>query len=62
MQQLGRILTRSGPMELAAAALFLSAVDWYGNRVALREVAAKLHDGDWLAELVRTTGFDCSRF
>ena len=48
--------------ELAAAALFLSAVDWYGHRGALREVAATLHDEDRLAEVVRATGFDCSRF
>lgn len=50
--------------ELAACALFLAAVEWYGDRAGLAQVAERLHPGftGRFAELARSTGFDCSRF
>ena len=51
-------------VELATAALFLASVDWFGEKQALRQVAAELLAGQraQLSELVSETGFDCSRF
>lgn len=50
--------------ELAATALFLSAVDWYGNKGALQKIAHDLLPNRYLrfSELVSQTRFDCSRF
>lgn len=50
--------------ELAAAALFLSCVDWYGHEDELRRVAQTLHPGcvGHFAELAKSAHFNCSRF
>jgi len=50
--------------QLGAAALFLSTVDWYGHREALRRVAVKLVPEwtDRLAVLARSHDFDLARF
>jgi hypothetical protein len=50
--------------ELAAAALFLAAVDWYGHRKALQEIASTLEPGcvGHFAALAKRAGFDCGRF
>ncbi len=52
------------PQEMAAVALFLAGVDWYGFRQGLLEVAEHFQPGcaGQLSVLVRRTGFDCSRF
>ena len=49
---------------LAAAALFLAGVDWYGHRRDLLEIASILSPGSPgnLGNLVARTGFDLSRF
>jgi hypothetical protein len=50
--------------ELAAAALFLAGVDWYGHRRELLEIASIISPGSPgnLGNLVARTGFDLSRF
>ncbi|MGK0185792.1 MAG: hypothetical protein ACI9R3_001573 [Verrucomicrobiales bacterium] len=51
-------------LELAATALFLSGVDWFGHREELPKITAELFP-DWqgrFRELVSETNFDCSRF
>lgn len=48
--------------EVAAAALFLAGVDWFGHRPELLAVAAELQPGAGFGELARRTTFDCSRF
>ena len=50
--------------ELAAAALFLAGVDWYGHRSELLAIASALSPGapGNLGKLVARTGFDLSRF
>lgn len=48
--------------ELAAAALFLAGVEWFGHRRELVDVAAQLVPGAGFADLARRTAFDCSRF
>ncbi|MBF0159524.1 MAG: hypothetical protein HQL58_08355 [Magnetococcales bacterium] len=50
--------------ELAAVALFLARVAWYGHPHELAQVAEQLQPGcaGNLATLVQQTGFDCSRF
>lgn len=56
--------TAVGPAELAATALFLSSVDWFGNQPALRETAQLLlpESDSGFSELAKKTRFDCSRF
>jgi hypothetical protein len=50
--------------ELAACALLLASVDWYGHRAELREVADRIYPGitGKFSELIKLTGFDCARF
>jgi hypothetical protein len=50
--------------DLAAVALFLAGVDWYGHQTELRMLASQLAPwgGGRLSALVRATGFDCGRF
>lgn len=50
--------------EFVAVILFLSSVEWYGHRQALREIARSLAPDQVgrLGELARETGFDASRF
>lgn len=50
--------------ELAAAALFLSCVDWYGHEDELRLVADTLRPGcvGHFSRLAKAVRFDCSRF
>jgi len=50
--------------ELAAAALFLAGVDWFGHKEPLRQIAEELlpDRSCELSELVRDIGFDCARF
>lgn len=50
--------------ELAAVALFLAGVDWFGHRRKLLDVAESLHHGceGRFSELARSAQFDCSRF
>ena len=50
--------------ELAAAALFLACVDWYGHQPELREIALTLEPGcvGHFSDLARRTRFDCGRF
>ena len=52
------------PDEMAATALFLAAVDWYGHEDELCRVAEQLHPGciGHLAALIKATRFDCGRF
>ncbi|MEI7820002.1 MAG: hypothetical protein WCK55_03725 [Verrucomicrobiota bacterium] len=48
--------------EVAAAALFLAGVAWFGHEAELRTVAAALGQGAGFADLARRTSFDCARF
>lgn len=48
--------------ELAATALFLAGVEWFGHQRELLDVAARLEPGAGFADLARRTAFDCSRF
>ncbi len=50
--------------DLAAATLFLSSVEWYGHRDDLLSISQKLkpYSEGHLSELVKSTGFNCSRF
>lgn len=48
--------------ELAAVALFLAGVEWFGHRRELLDVAEHLEPGARFADLARRTAFDCSRF
>lgn len=48
--------------ELAAAALFLAGVEWFGHRTELLDVAEHLSPGARFGDLARRTAFDCSRF
>jgi hypothetical protein len=50
--------------ELAAVALFLAGMDWYGHGGALRGIAGPLEAGcvGHFAALAKRTGFDCGRF
>jgi hypothetical protein len=52
------------PSEMAAVALFLSNVDWYGHQPALRNLADRLQPGcvGSFAELAKSVRFDCGRF
>jgi hypothetical protein len=48
--------------EVAATALFLAGVEWFGHQPELLAVAAQLAPGAGFADLARRTAFDCSRF
>lgn len=50
--------------ELAAAALFLAGVDWYGHRDALVAVAEHLQPGSVgrFSQLAKASAMDCGRF
>jgi hypothetical protein len=50
--------------ELAAAALFLAGVDWYGHKDDLLDVAEHLHPGyvGKFSQLAKESAMDCSRF
>jgi hypothetical protein len=50
--------------ELAAAALFLGGVDWFGHQRELLAVASDLHGVgmEQFSDLVMRTDFSCSRF
>ena len=48
--------------ELAATALFLAGVEWFGHRRELHDVAGQLAPDARFADLARRTAFDCSRF
>ena len=50
--------------ELAATALFLASVDWFGHKHELRQIGERLLENrsPSLSDLVRQTAFDCSRF
>jgi len=50
--------------ELAAVALFLAGVDWYGHREELLEVAEHLRPGyvGKFSQLAKESAMDCSRF
>lgn len=50
--------------ELAAAALFLAGVDWYGHKEELIAVTEHLRPGyvGKFSQLAKESAFDCSRF
>ncbi len=50
--------------ELAAAALFLAGVDWFGHREALNQVAETIKPGSTsrAPDVLRQARFDCLRF